>query len=89
MGAGDQRRAPDARPDETYPVSMLQEAEWAPAPVWTDSKHLFSTGIRSPDRPSRSKSLYWLRYPGSQLPREYRKSREDGYFSLRLQLIIR
>jgi hypothetical protein len=37
---------------------------WAPASVWTDAENLAPTGIRSPDRPARSESLYRLRHPG-------------------------
>ena len=39
------------------PVPFVQEAGWAPGPVWRGGK-----GIRSPDRPARSKSLYRLCY---------------------------
>ena len=42
---------------------MVQEAGWAPGPVWTDAENLAITGIRSPGRPDRSQSLYRLRYP--------------------------
>jgi hypothetical protein len=42
---------------------ILQEAGWAPGPVWTGAKNLAPTGIRSPNRPARSQSLYRLRYP--------------------------
>jgi hypothetical protein len=45
------------------PVPIVQEAEWAPGPVWTCAKNLAPTGIRSPDRPARSHSLYRLSYP--------------------------
>jgi len=41
------------------PVPILQEAEWAPGPVWTGGKsrpHRHSI----PDHPARSQSLYWL-----------------------------
>ena len=31
---------------------------WAPGPVWTGAENLAPTGIRSPDRPDRSQSLY-------------------------------
>jgi len=44
------------------PVPILQEAEWAPGPVWTGGKsrpHRDSIA----DRPARSKSLYRLSYP--------------------------
>ena len=39
------------------PVPIVQEAEWAPGPFWTGEKSR-PTGIRSPDRPARSQSLY-------------------------------
>ena len=45
------------------PVPIVQEAGWAPEPVWTGAENLASTGIRSPDRPARSQSLYRLSYP--------------------------
>ena len=46
------------------PVPIVQEAGWAPGPVWTGAENLAPTGIRSPYRPARSQSLYRLRYPG-------------------------
>ena len=36
------------------PVPIVQEAGWAPGPVWISAENLAHTGIRSPDRPSRS-----------------------------------
>jgi hypothetical protein len=45
-------------------VLILQEAGWAPGQVWTSAENLASTGIRSPDRPACSQSLYRLSYPG-------------------------
>ena len=36
---------------------------WAPGPVWTGAENLIPTGIRSPDRPASSESLYCLHYP--------------------------
>ena len=45
------------------PVPIVQEAGWAPGPVWTGAENLVPTGIRSPDHPARGQSLYWLRYP--------------------------
>jgi len=45
------------------PVLIVQKAGWAPGPVWTGAENLASTGIRCPDRPSRSQSLYRLSYP--------------------------
>ena len=41
-----------------YPVPIVQGARWAPGQVWTRAENLASTGIRSPDRPARSQSLY-------------------------------
>jgi hypothetical protein len=35
-------------------VLIVQEAGWAPGPVWTGAENLTLTGIRSPDRPARS-----------------------------------
>ena len=46
------------------PVPIVQEAGWTPGPVWTGAENLATTGIRSPDRPTRSESLYRLSYPG-------------------------
>ena len=39
-------------------VPIVQEAGWAPGLVWTGMEDLSPTGIRSPDRPACSKSLY-------------------------------
>ena len=44
-------------------VPVVQEAGWVLGPVWTGAENLASTGIRSPDSPACSQSLYWLRYP--------------------------
>ena len=44
------------------PVPIVHEAGWAPGPGWTGGKSR-ATGIRSPDRPVRSQSLYRLSYP--------------------------
>ena len=44
-------------------IPTVQETRWAPGPVWTGAENLAPTGIRSPDRPARSQSLYRLRYP--------------------------
>jgi hypothetical protein len=46
------------------PVPIVQEAGWAPGLVWTCAKNLALTGIRPPDRPVRSQSLYRLSDPG-------------------------
>ena len=48
---------------EKDPVPIVLEAGWAPETVWTGAENLAPTGIRSPDRPARSQSLYRLSYP--------------------------
>jgi hypothetical protein len=45
------------------PVPIVQEAGWAPEPIWTGADNLAPTGILSTDRPVRSQSLYWMNYP--------------------------
>ena len=50
------------------PVPIVQEAGWAPGPVWTGAENLAPSGILSPDCPARSQSLYRLSYPG---PHQY------------------
>ena len=60
------------------PVPNAQEAGWAPGPVWTGAENLAPTGIRSPDRPARSQSLYWLSYRGPYLKRKYKQNFEFG-----------
>ena len=52
-----QRHAPAALYPEKEPVSIVQEAGWAPGPVWTGEENLAPTGIRSQDRPASSQSL--------------------------------
>jgi hypothetical protein len=42
----------------------VHEAGWDTGPIWTSAENLSPTGIRSPDRPTRSESLYRLRCPG-------------------------
>ena len=61
-----------ARPGRTYtpgkdPVPIVQEAGWAPGPVWTGVK---SRPHRDPipDRPARNQSLYRLSYPAHRDP---------------------
>jgi len=36
------------------PVPVVQEAAWAPGPVWTGAENLVPTGIQSPDRAAHS-----------------------------------
>ena len=40
------------------PVSIVQEAGWAPGMVWTGAENLASIWIRSPNRPARNESLF-------------------------------
>ena len=61
-GGGGQRPAPAALPPGKDPVPIVQEAGWAPGPVWTCAENFAPTGIRSPDRPVRSESLYYRAY---------------------------
>jgi hypothetical protein len=56
-----------AYPDRNFtpgkdPVPIVQEVGWAPGPVWTGAENFAARGIRSPDRPARSQSLYRLSY---------------------------
>ena len=69
MGMGVQRHAPAALPQEKDPVHIVPEAGRAPRPVWTGAENLATTGIRSPDRPARSESLYRLSYSGLHVVR--------------------
>jgi hypothetical protein len=61
-GEGSASRHGRSLPPGTDPVPIVQEAGWAPGPVWTGAENLAPTGIRSPDRPARSQSLYRLGY---------------------------
>jgi hypothetical protein len=56
------------------PGPIVQEAGCAPGPVWTGAENLAPTGTRSPDRPARSESLYWLSYPAHKNFSTYRKT---------------
>ena len=49
-------------------VPIVQEAGWAPGPVWTGAENVALTGIRSSDLPVRSESLYRLSYRGPHKP---------------------
>jgi len=55
------------------PIPILQEAGWAPGPVWMGGK---SRPRRDsiPDRPARSQSLYQLSYRAHKLRRNTSKS---------------
>jgi hypothetical protein len=45
-------------------VPIVQEAGWAPGPVWTGAEKLAPTGIRSSDRPARSSVAIPTELPG-------------------------
>jgi len=66
MGVGVQSHAWPLYPGKD-PVPIVQEAVWAPGPVWTGAENLAPTGIQTRDRPARSESLYRLSYPGPPL----------------------
>jgi hypothetical protein len=70
MGVSGQRHAPATLyPPERTPVPIVQEAGWAPEPVWTQrlEEKILSPlpGIEplSHGRPARSETLYRLSYP--------------------------
>ena len=74
LGAG-WRWVVNATPQPLYsregcPAPTVQQAGWAPGPVWTSVKKrsLFCTGARTSDRPARRQSLYPLRYSGTSTP---------------------
>jgi len=58
MGVSGQRDAPVALP------LLYRRPGGPPGLVLTGAENLAPTGIRSPDRSSRSESLYRLSYPG-------------------------
>jgi len=45
MGGGGQPHTPAACTPGKDPVLIVQEAEWAPGPVWTGAENLVPTGI--------------------------------------------
>jgi hypothetical protein len=51
-------------PRERGLVLLVQEAGWAPGPVWMVPETLAPTRIPSPDSPAHRESLYLLCYPG-------------------------
>ena len=62
-GVRGQRHALAAPYPGKHQASIVQEGGWAPGPVWKGAENLAPTGIRPPDRPARSQSLYRLSYP--------------------------
>jgi hypothetical protein len=62
-------------PRETNPVAIVQEAGWAPGPVWAGAKNLAPTGTRSRDRPARRELLYRpTEFISSDITYKYRMS---------------
>ena len=61
-GGGCSKPRPGRFTPRKDPVSIVQEAGCAPGSVWTGADNLAPTGIPSPNRPSRSQSLYRLSY---------------------------
>ena len=57
-----QRHAPAALYPQERSGRIVQEAGWTPGLVWSGAENLAPTGIRSPDSPARSQSLYRLSY---------------------------
>ena len=72
------------------PAPIVQEVGWASRPVWTGEENLAPTGIRSPDRPARSQTLYRLRYPGprSILSLRYKNNTIPPLITIRPQTTI-
>jgi hypothetical protein len=68
MGVAGERHAPAALPPEKRPGTHCTGGWVGPRPVWTGAENLSPTGIRSPDRPASSESLYRLSYRG---PRKF------------------
>jgi hypothetical protein len=44
------------------PVHIIMEAGRTPGPVWISAENLLPTGIRFPNRPARTDSLYRMSY---------------------------
>jgi hypothetical protein len=82
MGVGGQRHVPAAFTPGEEPVPIAQEAGWAPPPVWIGAEYLASTGIRSPDLPARSESLYRLSHSGHTIIRKRRKLNIGKFLAL-------
>ena len=60
-----QHHAPAAVTPGKEPVPIVQEAGWAPEPVWIVAENLAPTAIRSPDLPARSVVAIPATLPGS------------------------
>jgi len=85
-GVRGQRHAPAALYPGENPVPIVQEAGWAAGPILTGEEYLASTGIRFPDRPARSQSLYRLRYPAQSITRALRKFGQHMLVTIYLEI---
>ena len=74
MGCVQRHASAALSPREIDTATIVQEAGWAPRQVWTDAENLAPNGIRSPNRPSRSKPMYRLSYSGQQKERWFNHS---------------
>jgi hypothetical protein len=59
-GVGGYCHAPDALPPGIARFPLYRRLGWPQGPIWTRAENLASIGIRCPDRPARSESLYRL-----------------------------
>jgi len=48
-GVGGERHIPPALPSGKRRGTHLQEAGWAPGPVWTGAENFAPTGVRNPE----------------------------------------
>ena len=60
---GGQCYAPTALPPGKDSLSIVEEVEWVPGPVWKGAVNLAPTGIRSPDHQALIGLLHRLHYP--------------------------
>ena len=64
------------------PVPIVQDAAWAPGPVWTGAENLARTGIRSPDRTVRSSVAIPTELPGPQCTSDCLKNNIKIYLKI-------
>jgi hypothetical protein len=76
MRVGGQRHAPAALPPGKRLHTHCTGGWVAPGPIWTGVKNLAPTGIRAPNRPARSESLYRLRIPAHKGSLQIKKKRK-------------
>ena len=70
-GEGSASRPGRSLTPEKEPVPIVQEAGWAPEPVWTGAENLAPNRDSIPKRPARSQSLYRLHYPAHHLSQRW------------------